>query len=252
MFRFSQRTLVRIFPKRQRMFHRSCQILYAPENEVTKANDVLASTDLFHRVLQRFPKGSASNKDYDWPLAFAYGSGVFKQEGNISRGNMVDFILVVENSEEWHTQNLVMNPKDYSGFMSMLGGKMLGDIQDRLGAKCYFNNYIPFEDGLIKYGVINRSNLISDLLDWETLYVGGRLQKPVKVIETADKTQDPDLHLAMRMNLKNALHTALLMLPEKFPERMLYDKICGISYMGDFRYVKKITDTYTKPKNILY
>jgi translocator assembly and maintenance protein 41 len=47
-------------------------------------------------------------------LAFAYGSGVFEQDGNVSKGNMTDLVLVVENSEEWHKQNLAMNPKDYT------------------------------------------------------------------------------------------------------------------------------------------
>ena len=221
-----------------RCFYRSCQTMQNPQNQVTthpKRNDPLVTSDLFDRVLQRFPKGSSTDKDYDWPLAFAYGSGVFKQEGNISRGNMIDFVLVVENSDDWHTQNLIMNPKDYSGLMSMLGGKNLAYLQDKIRANCYFNAFVPFEEGQIKYGVINRSNLMSDLLDWETLYIGGRMHKPVKIIQKADKIQDPDLHLALRMNLKNALHTSLLMLPEKFPERMLYDTICGLSYSGDFR-----------------
>ena len=223
-------------------FYRSCQSMQNAQNQVTSQpitnrNDpALFSSDLFHRVLQRFPKGSSSDKDYDWPLAFAYGSGVFKQEGNISRGNMIDFVLVVENCDDWHTKNLIMNPKDYSALMSMLGGKNLAYIQDKIRANCYFNAFVPFEEGQIKYGVISRSNLMSDCLDWETLYIGGRMHKPVKIIQKADKKQDPDLHLALRMNLKNALHTSLLMLPEKFPERMLYDTICGLSYSGDFRY----------------
>ena len=237
MMTFTQRTLTKLLKSNATILSRNCQTGVKAAKPVLnqKPRDVMPTQDLFQRVLQRFPKGSSSDKDYDWPLAFAYGSGVFKQEGNISRGNMVDFVLVVEDSENWHAQNLIMNPKDYSGLMSMLGGKVLGEIQDRFGAKCYFNTLIPFEDGLIKYGVINRSNLISDLLDWESLYIAGRLQKPVRIIDSASKLKDRELHLAMRMNLKNALHTALLMLPEKFPERMLFDKICGISYRGDFR-----------------
>lgn len=31
----------------------------------------------------------------------------------------------------------------------------------------------------IKYGVISTDNLVNDMLSWETLYVSGRLQKPV-------------------------------------------------------------------------
>ena len=70
-------------------------------------------SDFFRRVLTRFPPGDSNTGN--WPLAFAYGSGVFKQEGNVSKNNMTDFILVVENSEQWHAKNLELNPKDYSG-----------------------------------------------------------------------------------------------------------------------------------------
>ena len=123
MMTFTQRTLTKLLKSNARILSRNCQTRPQALKPVLnqKPRDVMPTQDLFQRVLQRFPKGSSSDKDYDWPLAFAYGSGVFKQEGNISRGNMVDFVLVVEDSENWHAQNLIMNPKDYSGLMSMLG-----------------------------------------------------------------------------------------------------------------------------------
>ena len=121
------------------------------------------------------------------------------------------------------------------GLLSMLGSKAISELQDKFAAKCYFNTLIPFEDGLIKYGVINRNNLIADLLDWESLYIAGRLHKPVRIIHEISKNLDAELHMALRMNLKNALHTSLLLLPEKFTEQMLYETLAGLSYQGDFR-----------------
>lgn len=123
----------------------------------------------------------------------------------------------------------------FPGLMSIMGPRVISELQDSFGAKSYFNTLVPFEDGLIKYGVLNRSNLIADLLDWESLYVAGRLQKPVRIIDRSSKEIDPELSMALRMNLKNALHTSFLLLPEKFSEQKLYETICGLSYTGDFR-----------------
>lgn len=206
----------------------------------------LAHNDFFKRALERFPPGDLNSKT--WPLAFAYGSGVFEQEGNVSRSNMTDFILVVEDSEKWHQENLAMNPKDYSRLLSLLGPKAISKLQDDFAAKCYFNTLVPFEDGQIKYGVINRNNLIADLLDWESLYIAGRLQKPVRIIEKMDNVEDSELAMALRMNLKNALHTALLLLPAKFSEKQLYKKLVGLSYKGDFR--MKIAEDVQKVNKI--
>jgi len=82
----------------------------------------------------------------------------------------------------------------------------------------------------VKYGIVNIDTLCRDLSEWDTLYLAGRLQKPVKILR-----DDPKVRLATQMNLLSAVRVALLLLPEKFTEQDLYSTIAGISYMGDPR-----------------
>lgn len=82
----------------------------------------------------------------------------------------------------------------------------------------------------IKYGVVSVDTLCRDLTDWDTLYLAGRLQKPVKILR-----DDPKVRLANHINLISAVRVALLLLPQTFSEHQLYTTIAGLSYMGDPR-----------------
>lgn len=82
----------------------------------------------------------------------------------------------------------------------------------------------------MKYGVTNIDTLRRDLKTWDTLYLAGRLQKPVQILR-----DDPTITLSYQANLIAATRTALLMLPERFTEYQLYSTITGISYLGDPR-----------------
>ena len=44
-----------------------------------------------------------------------------------------------------------------------MGAHKIAKIQTDFGAKIYFNTLIPFEDSLIKYGVISTQHLVEDL-----------------------------------------------------------------------------------------
>ncbi|KAL8589798.1 hypothetical protein ACOMHN_020801 [Nucella lapillus] len=166
-------------------------------------------------------------------MAFAYGSGVYQQEGHVDMSqNMVDFIVVVDDPKEWHRLNMKRNSHHYS-FLKYFGSRFVAHVQE-YGAGVYFNTLVRFEDRLIKYGVVSTERLISDLLDWDTLYISGRLHKPVKLLVLP---QHPDLMTALHVNLQSAVHAALLMLPEDFCEESLYTTIAGLSYNGDFRMV---------------
>lgn len=66
-------------------------------------------------------------------------------------------------------------------------------------------------------------------MDWSTLYVAGRMHKPVRIIRP-----DARILLANQINLVSALRVALLMLPEEFTEVELWEQIAGISYAGEY------------------
>ncbi|XP_022081193.1 phosphatidate cytidylyltransferase, mitochondrial-like [Acanthaster planci] len=180
---------------------------------------------LFTRILSNFPR--------DMTMAFAYGSGVFKQIGNRDKDNMIDFIFVVGNATDWHEQNLRRNPDHYSG-LRLLGARNIASIQENIGASVYFNTLVRCEDRLIKYGVVSRASLIKELINWDTLYLSGRLHKPVSIVQRSSSRK---LYNAIRRNLQSAFYASLLQLPESFTEEQLFLKIAGLSYQGDFRMV---------------
>ena len=180
--------------------------------------------------------------------AFAYGSGVFPQAPKSSSKStlhpnppeaiskvqgggqkMIDFIFGVSYTQHWHSLNLQEHRDHYSALGS-LGSYAVSKIQDSFGAGVYFNPYVTVNGTLIKYGVVNLDTLCKDLSEWNTMYIAGRLQKPVKILR-----DNPSVRLANQVNLISAVRTALLLLPADFTEQELYSTIAGISYMGDPR-----------------
>ncbi|KAF4554464.1 Phosphatidate cytidylyltransferase-like protein 1 [Elsinoe fawcettii] len=182
--------------------------------------------------------------------AFAYGSGVFSQSNKPASpdalsphphppeaikkwqengGKIIDFIFGVSYTQHWHSINLQQYPEHYSA-LKYLGSYTVSKVQDSWGAGVYFNPYITVNGTMIKYGVVNLNTICRDLSEWDTLYLAGRLQKPVKILR-----DDPRVRLANQINLMSAVRTALLMLPQQFTERQLYETITSLSYLGDPR-----------------
>jgi translocator assembly and maintenance protein 41 len=184
--------------------------------------------------------------------AFAYGSGVFPQSkpsastsssavlihpkpplavAKAQGGNpkVIDFIFGVSHTQHWHSLNLHQHRSHYSALAS-LGSGAVSFAQDKWGAGVYFNPYVTINGTLIKYGVVNIDTLCEDLREWPTLYIAGRLHKPVKILR-----DEPRVRLANQINLISALRTALLLLPPTFTEQELYGTIASISYTGDPR-----------------
>lgn len=209
-------------------FRTLCFRLYATGNnhQLNATNHHITHLDQYGAILEQFPEGIQ--------MAFAYGSGVFKQEGQSDaqvNKNMIDLIFVVDDSYRWHQKNIRQNRSHYS-FLKYFGAKQIANFQEKYGAAVYFNTKVQCAGREIKYGVISTKQLITDLLDWNTLYLSGRMHKPIRILIEPTKTE---LCSAMQINLENAIHAALLLLPETFSEEELYQQIAALSYDGDFR-----------------
>lgn len=202
------------------------------------ADEESSKLRFLQEIVSKFPKGIS--------LAFAYGSGVFKQEGNISPENMIDFVFVVDDSYRWHEENISLHSSHYS-FPKYFGTSAIVTTQDSFGAGVYYNTLVPFSGRMIKYGVISMDNFKRDMHSWEWLYTSGRLHKPVQIIHRA---QGSAVRTALNANLTSAVNAALLCLPEEFDEEELYMTISWLSYAGDFRMI--IGEDKGKVKKIVH
>jgi translocator assembly and maintenance protein 41 len=215
------------------------------------ANQVVPIEDDLQRRLDHILK------TFPHPLrfAFAYGSGVFPQSQagpehtskpeSKSGKKMIDLVIAVTHPEHWHGINMSQNKRHYSLMSRLVGSIGVGWIQ-KAGAGLWYNPYIKIDDEIVKYGVMDIDTLCQDLLDWNTLYISGRMHKPVAMLET-----DSRVRLAQQVNLTSALRTALLLLPEKFTEVELYTQIASISYTGDFRMSVPGGENADKVRNIV-
>ncbi|EJT98715.1 Mmp37-domain-containing protein [Dacryopinax primogenitus] len=190
------------------------QFLSVPDETKLKLNSVVAS---FNAPIR---------------YAFAYGSGVFPQTGNdVDQPKpMLDFIFAVSYPAHWHSINMTQNPSHYPFYARALGSSFVSHVQRQYGAGVWYCTYVCVQGELIKYGVISMDTLCQDLLEWDTLYVSGRMHKPIRIVK-----DDARVRLTQQVNLVSAVRASLLMLPEEFTEEELWASIAGLSYSGDPR-----------------
>ncbi|THH31480.1 hypothetical protein EUX98_g2703 [Antrodiella citrinella] len=167
--------------------------------------------------------------------AFAYGSGVFEQDGYqaMSKASqeppMLDFLFAVTHAQHWHSINMSQYPGHYPLYARALGSSFVSRVEE-VNPGVWFNAFVPMNGVTIKYGVTTVDNLCSDLLNWHSLYLAGRMHKPIRIIK-----DDARVRLTQQVNLTSAVRTALLTLPENFSETELFERITGFSYAGDLR-----------------
>ena len=99
---------------------------------------------------------------FDAPIryAFAYGSGVFEQDGypNASSSSveaqppMLDFMFAVTHPAHFHSINMQQHPNHYPFHARMLGSSYVSRIQE-VGPGVWFNAYIPMKD-VVRFYVV--------------------------------------------------------------------------------------------------
>ena len=104
---------------------------------------------------------------FDAPIryAFAYGSGVFEQDGyaNASSSSveakppMLDFMFAVTHPAHFHSINMQQHPNHYPFHARMLGSSYVSRVEE-VGPGVWFNAYIPMKDAV--------SSMLLDLFDF--------------------------------------------------------------------------------------
>lgn len=168
----------------------------------------------------------------------AYGSSIAFQAGyKESEKKQVDLIVIVDDIKEFYTKSLKIN-----SYMYNLVPKLYFTLADTKDLKssasiCYTSN-IEYKNDTFKMGVIEKEDVIDDLLNWKTFYIAGRFQK-----EIFTAISDEQIERANEINKQNALTIALLMLDKEKPTTIdLYETLCSLSYMGDSRKKFKAED----------
>lgn len=85
-----------------------------------------------------------------------YGSGVFPQTQVQKHKNTIDLLMVVKETEEFHSDLLKRQRSDYSGLSSIIGSKYLSLLNQV--HPIHFNHAKTAETAL-KYGVISLNTM---------------------------------------------------------------------------------------------
>jgi len=82
--------------------------------------------------------------------AFAYGSGVFEQDGygGGAKAPMVDFMFAVTHPEHFHYMNMQQYPAHYPLHARIFGSSYVARVEN-LGPGVWFNAYVPM-DGVVR------------------------------------------------------------------------------------------------------
>ena len=168
----------------------------------------------------------------------AYGSSIAYQEGyKENEKKQVDLIVVVDDIKKFYSDNMKKNSYMYNLtpkiYFTLAKEKTL-----RKHASICYTTHINYGCDTYKMGVIEKKDVLDDLLNWKTFYIAGRFQK-----EMFTAIKDEDIEKANILNKRNALVISLLLLEkDKNTLTDLYETLCSLSYKGDTRKMVKAED----------
>lgn len=173
---------------------------------------------------------------------YGYGSGVFKQASSTGKP-LTDVIFLVDDIKDWHLTNMKMNPKDYSLLGKVYISRSSVEKIKGINGITYFSE-INGGEYTFKYGVIEVLDFINGLDTWTNMFMAGRFHKPVMEIKSEEKIRE-----SIEYNRKCALIIACLFCDSIVSDKDIYNKLCGLSYLGDARMA--IAENPHKVENIV-
>ena len=165
-------------------------------------------------------------------LILGYGSAVFKQARHLA--GTPDFLIVTDDVSEFHRVNVARYPQHYS-FLRYTGHRPFAYLNKSAPFVHYSVNATLATGLTCKYGVVGKTDLLRTMRTWESLYLPGRLHKPIAIIDSVDKVTRSDFEDALLLNRLNALRLAALLSPAPCTASDLIERVIGLSYLGDVR-----------------
>ena len=145
-------------PPSQKTPHRS-RLNPAPRPTAQRTNQALPSLPPSFGRNQILPVADSTRallesivEQFHAPIryAFAYGSGVFEQDGYATSnplskdGPMLDFMFAVTHASHWHSINMHQFPGHYPLYSRMLGSDFVSRVQD-ISPGVWFNAFVPMK-----------------------------------------------------------------------------------------------------------
>ena len=168
----------------------------------------------------------------------AYGSSIGFQSGySKNEKKQIDLIVVVNNIKKFYKDNLKKNRYMYK-LLPRIYFSLASEKSLRSAAGICYTSHINYEGDTYKVGVIEKKDVLDDLLNWKTYYIAGRFQK-----EMLTAIKDEEIEKAVLVNRSNAITIALILLDKEKPTIIdFYESLCSLSYIGDTRKKLKAED----------